>query len=115
MAAARGGELERLVQLLAPDVVVGADEMALALGTPARIEGREPVSAFFDGAAQAAFPVFADGRPAAAWMHRGEARVVFDFTVVHGVVTRIVFRADPGVLATVRARRDGEPVERRAR
>jgi RNA polymerase sigma-70 factor (ECF subfamily) len=110
LSAARGGELERLVLLLAPDVVVSADDMALALGTPARIEGREPVSSFFNGSAQAALPVFADGRPAAAWMHRGEARVVFDFTVAGGVVTAIRFRAEPGVLASVRTRRgDAEP------
>ena len=35
MAAARGGDVERLLQLLAPDAVVAADESAILAGTPA--------------------------------------------------------------------------------
>jgi RNA polymerase sigma-70 factor (ECF subfamily) len=44
---------------------------------------------------------------AAAWYHRGEARVLYDFTVVDGLVGNITFRAEPEVLAQV-VRRDGE-------
>lgn len=115
LSAAKGGHLDRLVALLAPDVVVGADAAAAALGTPTSIVGREQVSAFFDGAAHAALPVFVEDRAAAAWMDRGQARVVFDFTIVEGVVTRIEFRAEPTLLETVRPRRDGGPGGRRAR
>nr|MBA2773095.1 RNA polymerase subunit sigma-70 [Nocardioidaceae bacterium] len=46
-------------------------------------------------------------RPAAAWFHRGKAVVLFDFTVVDGLVRRITFRAEAGVLAQV-ARRHGK-------
>lgn len=107
MAAARQGDLQRLVRLLAPGVTVTADDAAILAGTPQRIDGREEVAAFFDGSAHAALPVFVGSRPAAAWFHRGRARVLFDITVVDGLVAHITFRAAPEVLAQV-VRRDGQ-------
>ncbi len=109
MAAARGGDFERLLQLLAPDALVGADEAAILAGTPASIAGRDEVATFFNGSAQAALAVFVGDRPASAWFHRGAAAVVFDFTVTDGRVAGITFRADPSVLAQV-VRRDGDRV-----
>jgi RNA polymerase sigma factor (sigma-70 family) len=114
LAAARGGDFTRLLGLLAPDVVVTGDPAAVVMGTPERITGQQEVAALFNGAAKAALPVFVEDRPGAAWVHRGEARVVFDFTVVDGVVRRIEFRAEPGVLAEVRSRKGEEPVDRGA-
>ncbi len=114
LAAARGGDFGRLLSLLAPDVVVTGDAAAVAMGTPERIAGREEVAHFFNGAAKAALTVFVEDRPGAAWVHRGEAKVAFDFTVLDGVVTRIAFRAEPSVLAGVRSRKDEEPVDRGA-
>ena len=115
LAAARGGDLARLLDLLAPDAVVVGDAPAVAAGTPERIAGREAVAAFFDGAAKGAVPVLVEDRPGAGWLHRGEVRVAFDFTVVDGRVTRIAFRAEPAVLAGVLRRRRGQPVGRGAR
>lgn len=106
MAAARAGEFERLLALLAPGVVVTADDAAVLAGTPARIEGRDAVAEFFDGSAHAALPVLTAARAGYAWFHRGDAAVVFDFTVADGVVTGLVFRAEPEVLAGV-VRREG--------
>lgn len=107
MAAARGGDFDRLLRLLAPGAAVGADEAAILAGTPRAIEGRDEVAAFFNGSAHAALPVFVGERPASAWFHLGEARVVFDFTIGDGLVQAITFRAEPEVLATV-VRRDGD-------
>ncbi len=107
MAAAREGDFDRLLRLLAPDAVVTADEAAILAGTPKRIEGRTEVATFFNGSAQAALGVFIGDRPGAAWFHRGEAKVLFDFTVVDGLVHGIAFRAEPETLARV-ARRDGQ-------
>ena len=87
---------------------------AVAMGTPEHIAGRQEVAQFFNGAARAALPVFVDDRPGLAWAHRGETRVAFDFTVVDGLVTRIEFRAEPTVLAGVRRRKSGRPVDRGA-
>ncbi|MBC2932068.1 sigma-70 family RNA polymerase sigma factor [Nocardioides sp. zg-1228] len=107
MAAARGGDFQRLLRLLAPDAVVGADEAAVLMGTPASIEGRDEVATFFNGSAQAALAVFVGDRPASAWFHRGAAAVVFDFEVADGRVRAITFRADPAVLEQV-VRREGD-------
>jgi RNA polymerase sigma-70 factor (ECF subfamily) len=107
MAAAREGDFSRLVQLLAPDAVIAGDEVAVLMGTPARIDGQREIATFFNGAAQAALPVYVGERAGSAWFDRGEAKVVFDFTIVDGVVRRIDFRAAADVLAQV-ARRKGE-------
>ena len=79
---------------------------AILAGTPARIEGRGDVAAFFNGSAHSALAVFVGDRPAAAWYHLGRAKVVFDFEVAGGLVRQITFRAEPDLLAQV-ARRDG--------
>lgn len=106
MAAARNGDFDRLLHLLAPDAAVSADDAAVLVGTPQRIEGRDEVATFFNGSARAALPVFVGDRPGAAWFHLGEAKVIFDFTVDDGLVHAITFRAAPDLLARV-VRRDG--------
>ncbi len=111
LAAARGGDFTRLMELLAPDAVTVADAAALALGTPARLEGGQRVAEMFDGAAKAAVPVFVGDRPGAAWLHRGEVKVAFDFTVEDGRVRRIDFRADPSVLEQVVRRDRADPAD----
>jgi len=110
MAAARQGEFTRLLELLAPDAVVRADAAAVTSGTPRRLDGRDEVAAFFHGSAAAALPVLVDDRPGSAWFHRGEAKVLFDFTVAGGRVAAITFRADPGLLERVRRRDGARPV-----
>jgi RNA polymerase sigma factor (sigma-70 family) len=105
LTAAREGDFAGLLRLLAPDAVVSADEAAILSGTPQRIDGQREVAAFFNGAAAAALPVFIDDRPGAAWFQHGHARVAFDFSIVHGAVQGITFRADPDLLAQVGRRR----------
>jgi RNA polymerase sigma-70 factor (ECF subfamily) len=109
MAAAKNGDFDRLLQLLAPDAIVSADDAAVLVGTPQQIEGRDEVATFFNGSAQAALPVFVGDRPGTAWFHLGEAKVVFDFTVADGRVSAITFRAAPDVLAQVVRRDGGQP------
>lgn len=106
MAAARNGDFDPLLRLLAPDATVTADDAAVLLGTPRQIEGRDAVATFFNGSAKAALPVFVGDRPGAAWFHLGAAKVIFDFTVDDGLVRAITFRAAPDVLSRV-VRRDG--------
>jgi RNA polymerase sigma factor (sigma-70 family) len=111
MAAAREGDFARLLELLAPDAVVSADAAASALGTPTRLEGPDEVARFFNGAAAAAFPVFVGDRPGAAWIHHGEVKVAFDFSVEAGQIHRLQFRAADDVLAGVRRREGGSARE----
>src|SRR5699024_10963664 len=113
MAAAREGDFDTLLSLLAPDAGITADAAAVAAGTPERIDGRREVAEFFNGSARAALAVLVgptaedlDDRPGSAWFHRGEARVLFDFTIEDGIVHGITFRADPQVLARVQRRPD---------
>lgn len=108
MAAAKNADFERLLQLLAPDAAVTADDAAILVGTPQRIEGRDEIATFFNGSAHAALPVFVADRPATAWFNLGAAKVIFDFTVSDGVVQAITFRADPEALAMVERRDGGE-------
>lgn len=110
MAAAKNGDFDRLLQLLAPDVTVTADDAAILVGTPEQIEGREEVATFFNGGASAALAVFVADRPGSAWFQLGGAKVVFDFTVVDGLVHAITFRAAPEVLSQV-VRRDGQHIK----
>lgn len=107
LTAARAGDFSRLLELLAPDAVITGDAAAIAAGTPTEITGRKEVATFFNGSAAAALPVFIGAAPGAAWFHRGDARVAFDFTVANGVVRRIDFRADAEVLARI-SRRSGD-------
>jgi RNA polymerase sigma factor (sigma-70 family) len=109
MAAAKNGDFDRLLRLLAPDAAVTADDAAILMGTPRRIEGRDEVATFFNGSAQAALPVFVDDRPSSAWFQLGAAKVVFDFTVNDGRVRAITFRAAPDVLCRVVRREGGRP------
>ncbi len=104
LAAARNGDFTRLLQLLAPNVVVEGDPAAVALGTPAHIKGAEKVAQFFNGAAKAAFPVYVADRPGAAWIHHGETKVVFDFTIENGLIHRIDFRAKSAILKQAQRR-----------
>jgi len=106
MAAAKNGDFDRLLRLLAPDAAVTADDAAVLVGTPRQLEGRDEVATFFNGSATAALPVFVRDRPGTAWFHLGAAKVVFDFTVNDGLVRAIIFRAAPDVLSQV-VRRDG--------
>lgn len=106
MAAAREGDFDALLRLLAPDAMITADAAAVASGTPERVDGRREIAEFFNGSAHAALAVLVDERPGAAWFHRGQARVLFDFDVVDGVVRGITFRAESEVLERVTRRED---------
>ncbi|MFT4201738.1 sigma-70 family RNA polymerase sigma factor [Gordonia sp. (in: high G+C Gram-positive bacteria)] len=111
MTAARGGEFDRLLSLLAPDARVRADAGAIATGTPERIDGSRAIAEFFNGSAHAALPATVDGRPVFAWFHRGRPMVVFDFDVAGGTVRSITFRADAELLARVTHRRADSSTE----
>lgn len=104
LAAARGGDLETLLSLLAPDVVMRADQVGQQMGTEPLYDGPAAVAARFNGA-KGAMPVFVDGDAGAAWFLAGTLKVVFAFHVEAGVVREIELLADPAVLANVEVRR----------
>ena len=97
--AARSGDLEGLIGMLAPDAVLRADQATIQMGVAPELIGPAEVAGRFAGGAQTARLVWLDGLPAAAWVHQGEARVVFDFTISNGVIQQIWLRSDPAFMS----------------
>jgi RNA polymerase sigma factor (sigma-70 family) len=100
LKAARAGEFDSLLALLDPDVVLRADATTVAMGGPVPLlVGHQDVANRFNGGAQSAFLTIVDGLAGAAWMYRGEAKVIFDFTIVDDRIVAIDMLSDPDVLA----------------
>ena len=108
LLAAREGNFERLLAVLDPEVVLRADDTAVAhaeanrgRGAPAlasMVRGAEEVAKALAGSAQGARVAIIDGAVGAAWAPGGEPRVVLAFTVVKGKVAEIEFVASPDSL-----------------
>jgi RNA polymerase sigma-70 factor (ECF subfamily) len=98
LEAARGGDLGRLLSMLAPDAIMQSDAAGIAMGTEPVYAGADAVAARFNGV-RGATPVTIDGWSAAAWVHHREVKVAFLFTVVDGLITGVDLVADPEILA----------------
>ena len=95
LAAARGGDFDGLLSLLAPDAVLRADAVAVAAGATGEVVGAAAVAETFAGRAQVAQAALVDGT-AGRYGRRVDARgVVFDFTIVDGRITGIDLVMDP--------------------
>ena len=95
LAAARTGDLQALLAVLHPEIVVRADASARRFGAAAETRGASEVAANFKGRAQGAVRALVDGTPGAAWIVGGKTRVVLDFTVVADHVVAIDLIGDP--------------------
>jgi hypothetical protein len=95
LAASRGGDLEALLALLDPDVVVRADRAAVAAGASREVRGAAAVAGTFSGRARLARPALVNGAVGAVWAPGGQPRVVFAFTVTGGRIVEIDILADP--------------------
>ncbi|MDH2412736.1 sigma-70 family RNA polymerase sigma factor [Nocardioides sp. CER19] len=95
--AARGGDLGRLLSLLAPDAIMQSDAAGIAMGTDPVYAGADAVAARFNGV-RGAQPVTVDGWSAAAWVHHRDVKVAFLFTVADGLITGVDLVADPETL-----------------
>ncbi len=98
LGASRKGDFQTLLTLLSPDVELVADAAAVAIGAPERKDGPFDVATRFSGGAQSARMVLLDGVAGLVWAQGGTPKVVFDFTVVAGQVTRIDMISDEDVL-----------------
>jgi len=101
LAASQHGRFEALVTLLHPDVVLRADAVAVAMGSPGRVEGPTAVAGMFNGRALAAEAALVDGAAAIVWSVGGRPRVVWDFLLDGDRVVAIDMIADPEHLASV--------------
>lgn len=110
LAAARGGEMATLLDLLAPDAVMQSDLAGQWMGAQPVYDGAGEVAARFHGGAEGARPVAIDGDPGLAWIVGGDVKVAFAFQIDDGLVREIELIADPEVLATL----DVVPADRKA-
>jgi len=109
MAASRDGNLDAVLAVLDPDVVLRVDAVAVraaaanaARGAPhlvPELRGAADVARVFLGSAGAAQPALVDGTPGAAWAPGGHARAVWAFKVEQGVIIEIQVIADPKAIA----------------
>jgi len=102
--ASRGGDLQGLLAVLDPDVVLRPDATALKMGVrtgwlTSELYGARAVADQFKGAAKAAQLALIDGQPGAVWSANGRPVVVFGFTVREGKVAEIELVADNERLA----------------
>ncbi|MEV4714155.1 sigma-70 family RNA polymerase sigma factor [Micromonospora sp. NPDC049374] len=92
LAAARGGDLTRLVSLLAPDAVRTADRRLLPPGGQTTVHGAAAIAdetrAFADRIA-AAVPILVAGHPGAVIAPGGHAYALIRFRIDAGLVTRV--------------------------
>ncbi|MCP3798355.1 sigma-70 family RNA polymerase sigma factor [Allokutzneria sp. A3M-2-11 16] len=112
LAASRNGDFQALLAVLDPDVVLRADEIAVALSVAAQEQGAPPLASevrgagavadAFVGRAQGAQPALVDGVVGAVWAPDGTPRVVLDFVVAAGRIVAIEVVADAEYLSQVR-------------
>jgi RNA polymerase sigma-70 factor (ECF subfamily) len=105
--ASRDGDLQGLLAVLDPDVVLRPDETALRMGTrtgwlTSALYGADRVAEQFKGAAQAAQLALLDGVPGAVWASGGRTVVAFSFTTRGGKVVGIELVADPERLSRMK-------------
>ena len=103
MAASREGNLQGLLSLLDPDVVMRADATVVRRPRAAlvpEVVGAREVAAAFAGRAQGAQLALLDGAPGAVWvLPGGRVGAAFCFTVVGEKIVGIDLLADPQRLA----------------
>ena len=95
LAAARGGDFDGLLSLLAPDAVIRSDAVAAATGAAGDVSGAAAVAEVFAGRARGARPALVDGAAGLVWAQAGQIRAVFDFTIVDGRIAGIDLVMDP--------------------
>jgi RNA polymerase sigma factor (sigma-70 family) len=102
LAAARGGDLEALVALLDPDVVLRADEAARGTGATAFVQGAATIARGALARQQrAAFGrlVLIDGEPGFILAPRGRLRQAITFTFTDGRISELRIVGNPDQLA----------------
>ncbi len=109
MAASRDGDLEAVLAVLDPEVVLRVDPAAVkaaaanaAKGAPRlvpEVRGAADVARVFLGSAQVARPALVEGTPGAAWAPGGRPRAVWAFKVEQGRIVEVQFMVDPKTIA----------------
>ena len=99
LLAAREGNFEGLLAVLDPQVTMRGDEAAIKLGGPRQMRGSHTVAKAFQGRAQMARFILADGAPAVLVAPNGHLLLVLGVTFKDGKIATIEAIADPERLA----------------
>ncbi|HEX8036150.1 MAG TPA: sigma-70 family RNA polymerase sigma factor [Ktedonobacterales bacterium] len=94
LAASRTGNFEALLTVLDPDVVLRADDAAIALGAWSGVRGAQDMAKRFAGVRGARL-ARVSGAVGAVWAPGGQPRVAFVFTITHDKIVAIDLVADP--------------------
>lgn len=94
LRAARSGDFEGLLEVLAPDVVLRPDAAAERMGALRGMRGAQAVATALAGGAQAARSAIVDGLAALVWSPGGQVRGVIEFTVVDGRIVAMDVTGD---------------------
>ncbi|MCE9669794.1 sigma-70 family RNA polymerase sigma factor [Myxococcus stipitatus] len=95
LTASREGNFDALLAVLAPDVVLRADSMAVLGGMPAELHGAEGVARTFKGRARGAHLSRVDGAVGLVWAPGGTIRGVIHFTLEADRIRAIELVGDP--------------------
>jgi RNA polymerase sigma-70 factor (ECF subfamily) len=104
LAAARGGDVGRLLHLLAPDVVRRADRVAIPAGVPTELRGADAVAdetRLLAARAASAEVAIVDGEPGIVVAPHGRLFAVIRVSVDAGRVTAYEVVAEPARLAGI--------------
>jgi RNA polymerase sigma-70 factor (ECF subfamily) len=94
LSASRANDLEALVAVLDPDVVLRSDAAAMRLGGPAELHGADQVARMFAGRATAARVALIDGAIGAIVAPNGKLLLVLTARVENGRIAEIHAIAD---------------------
>ncbi|WP_433067028.1 sigma-70 family RNA polymerase sigma factor [Dactylosporangium sp. CS-033363] len=97
--AARRGDFDGLLALLAPGAELRPDHVTRSTGFFAPEAGGPRVARAFTGRARGAATALVDGAAAWAWAPGGQVRGLFLFTVVDGLIAAIDIVGDPAAIA----------------
>ena len=101
IAASRSGDIDALVALLDPDVVVRGDAEAVRLGGHAELRGSAAAAAAFKGRARAAIPGLIDGELGVLVPVNGRMLLVLELRFAHGKIAAIDAVANQDALAAL--------------
>ena len=99
LAAAHSGDFGALLNLLDPEIVLHADTMGQQMGSPGQVRTAAAVAGVFCGRAQGAAVALVDGLAGLMWAVGGRPKVVWELTIVDGLIRRMDMVAVPESLA----------------
>lgn len=98
LAAARRGDFDALMELLAPDMVQRRDRAAVPAGAPLEIRGAATVAKRARGGAHATQPVLVNGSVGVVVAPLGQLAMILGFTIIAGKIVEMDVIADPARL-----------------